>query len=153
MHSACGLARDHERQIASLVAVLEHERARVGAFPLEAAASGLMAVADRLRLAAQPRCAVVTNPSPRRRRLGEQPRDDRHGARRRGLRSHIQASAVTRDVNVIAYSAKPDVGDAPFARWFVDVLQKPAAPDAIVVAVERSVEGSRIKKAVPTSVL
>jgi CheY-like chemotaxis protein len=65
----------------------------------------------------------------------------------------IQASAVTRDVNVIAYTAKPDVGDASFSRWFVDVLQKAAAPDAIVAAVERSVEGSRTRKAVPTSVL
>jgi CheY-like chemotaxis protein len=55
----------------------------------------------------------------------------------------IRASAVTRDVKVIAYTAKPDIRDAAFARWFVDVLRKPAAPDAIVAAVQRSVDGSR----------
>ncbi len=65
----------------------------------------------------------------------------------------LQASAITRDVSVIAYTAIPDVRDGPFARWFVDVLQKPAAPDAIVAAVERSVEASRTRKTVPTSML
>jgi len=43
-------ARDHERHLASLVAALEHERARVGASPIEAAAVGSLALADRLRL-------------------------------------------------------------------------------------------------------
>jgi DNA-binding NtrC family response regulator len=56
-------------------------------------------------------------------------------------------------VNVIAYTAMSDARDAAFARWFVDVLRKPAAPDAIVAAVERSVEASRTRKAVPTSML
>jgi len=36
-------ARDHERHLASLVAALEHERARVGASPIEAAAVGSLA--------------------------------------------------------------------------------------------------------------
>jgi CheY-like chemotaxis protein len=49
----------------------------------------------------------------------------------------IQASADTRHVKVIAYTAKPDAHGAPFARWFADILRKPAAPDAIVAAVER----------------
>jgi CheY-like chemotaxis protein len=55
----------------------------------------------------------------------------------------IGASAVTRDIKVIAYTAKVDVHEAAFARWFVDVLQKPAAPDLIVTAVQRWVNGSR----------
>jgi CheY-like chemotaxis protein len=59
----------------------------------------------------------------------------------------IQASVDTRHVKVIAYTAKPDVHSAPFARWFVDILRKPAAPDAILAAVERSVEASRAQRA------
>ena len=59
----------------------------------------------------------------------------------------IQASADTRHVKVIAYTAKPDVHSAPFARWFVDILRKPAGPDAIVAAVERSIGASYAQRA------
>jgi len=201
-------ARDHERQLASLVAALEHERARVGASPIEAAAVGSLALADRLRLNAGEHRQLaetlltrligpVSNGA-----LSSRIRvlvvDDSDSGRETtatvleeagfeaitatnglegvivthyaqplvvlmdvtmpvldGLEAArlIQASAVTRDVNVIAYTAMPDVRDAAFARWFVDVLQKPAAPDAIVAAVERSVVASRTRKPVPTSML
>ena len=201
-------ARDHEQQLSSLVAVLEHERARVGASPVEAAGAGLLALADRLRLAAGEHRQLVETllsrligpvshgalPS----RIRVLVVDDSDSSRETtatileeagfdamtatnglegvivahyarplvvlmdvtmpvldGLEAArlIQASAVTRDVNVIAYTAMPDGRDAPFPRWFVDVLQKPAAPEAIVAAVERSVEASRARKAVPTSML
>ena len=194
-------ARDHERQLASLVAVLEHER-------VEAAAVGPLALADRLRLAAGEHRQlaetlltrligpVINGAVPSRIRVLVV--DDSDSSRETtatileeagfeaitatnglegvivahyahplvvlmdvtmpvldGLEAArlIQASAVTRDMNVIAYTAAPDVRNAPWARWFVDVLQKPAAPDAIVAAVERSVEASRSRKAVPTSML
>jgi CheY-like chemotaxis protein len=51
----------------------------------------------------------------------------------------LRASAETRHIKVIAYTAKPDVHDPPFSRWFADILRKPAAPDVIVAVVERSV--------------
>jgi CheY-like chemotaxis protein len=198
-------ARDHEQQLASFLAIVEDERARVGAPPLEAPA-GLLA--DRLRLAAGEHRQLaetlltrligpVSNaalPS----RIRVLVVDDSDSSREttatileeagfdaitaaNGLEGVIvahyanplvvlmdvtmpvldgleaarllQASGVTRDVNVIAYTGKLDARDAPFARFFVDVLQKPAAPDAIVAAVERSVEASRTRKAVPTSML
>ena len=55
----------------------------------------------------------------------------------------LRASDVTRDVDVIAYTAEPDVRDSVFARWFFDILQKPAAPDGIIAAVQRCVDGRR----------
>lgn len=48
----------------------------------------------------------------------------------------LKASQATHDINVIAYTAKMNVDDAP-GRLFVDVLQKPATPDAIIALVQR----------------
>lgn len=59
----------------------------------------------------------------------------------------IQASADTRHVKVIAYTAKPDAHGAPFSRWFADILRKPATPDAIIAAVERFGGASRAQRA------
>lgn len=52
----------------------------------------------------------------------------------------LKASAATRDLKVIAHTAKPDFYYGPMARLFVDVLPKPASPDAIVASVQRYVE-------------
>ena len=52
----------------------------------------------------------------------------------------IKASPVTRDMKVIAYTATPDVFQTPWTRWFVDVIRKPASPDAIVSSVQRHAE-------------
>ena len=49
----------------------------------------------------------------------------------------LKASAVTQDVNVIAYTARPDFEELAYNQLFVDVLKKPAAPDAILASVER----------------
>ncbi len=66
----------------------------------------------------------------------------------------LRASAVTRDVRVIAYTAKSDVRDSPSAKRFVDILQKPAAPEVIIAAVQRCVD-SHFSNSVgaPTSTL
>ncbi len=52
----------------------------------------------------------------------------------------IKASPVTRDMKVIAYTATPDVFETPWTRWFVDVIPKPASPEAIVSSVQRYAE-------------
>ena len=49
----------------------------------------------------------------------------------------LKASRVTQDINVIAYTAKMNIDDAPMTRLFVDVLQKPASPETIVGLVQR----------------
>lgn len=49
----------------------------------------------------------------------------------------LKASRVTQDINVIAYTAKMNMDDAPMTRLFVDVLQKPASPETIVGLVQR----------------
>ena len=54
----------------------------------------------------------------------------------------LKASEVTQDISVIAYTAKMNIPEAPLARLFVDVLMKPASPEAIVAAVHRSAFGS-----------
>lgn len=51
----------------------------------------------------------------------------------------LNTSEVTRDLRVIAYTAKPDLHEGPFTRWFSDILKKPATPDAIVASVRRFV--------------
>ena len=51
----------------------------------------------------------------------------------------LKASTATRDLQLIAYTAKPDFYDAPLRRLFVDVLPKPSNPDAIVASVRRLV--------------
>ena len=51
----------------------------------------------------------------------------------------IRASAATQDLKVIAYTARPDLFDGVVAKWFVDVILKPATPDAIVALVRRVV--------------
>ena len=52
----------------------------------------------------------------------------------------IKASPVTRDMKVIAYTATADVFETPWTRWFVDVIPKPASPEAIVSSVQRYAE-------------
>jgi CheY-like chemotaxis protein len=47
----------------------------------------------------------------------------------------LKASAATRSLNVIAYTAKPDFYEGPITRLFVGVLPKPASPEAIVSKV------------------
>jgi CheY-like chemotaxis protein len=49
----------------------------------------------------------------------------------------IKASAETRHMNILAHTAKPDFYEGPLRRLFVDVLSKPTAPEALVVAVRR----------------
>jgi two-component system, cell cycle response regulator DivK len=49
----------------------------------------------------------------------------------------LRASAVTRHLNVIAYTARADAYDGQLALLFTDVLSKPATPEAIVAVVER----------------
>jgi two-component system cell cycle response regulator DivK len=51
----------------------------------------------------------------------------------------IRASAATQDLKVIAYTARPDLFDGAVAKSFVDVILKPANPDAIVALVRRVV--------------
>jgi CheY-like chemotaxis protein len=49
----------------------------------------------------------------------------------------LKASQVTHDINVIAYTAKLNVDDAPATNVFADILRKPASPEAIVGVVQR----------------
>ena len=51
----------------------------------------------------------------------------------------IRASAATQDLKVIAYTARPDLFDGAVTKWFVDVILKPASPEAIVALVRRVV--------------
>ena len=52
----------------------------------------------------------------------------------------IKASAETRHLNILAHTAKPGFYEGPLTRLFVDVLTKPTAPEALVVAVRRFAE-------------
>ena len=49
----------------------------------------------------------------------------------------LKASTVTHGVNVIAYTAKPEFYEPPFTGLFVDVVKKPATPEAILASVQR----------------
>ena len=49
----------------------------------------------------------------------------------------LKASPVTRRVNVLAYTAKPDFYDGPMQRLFADVLPKPAHAQVITERVRR----------------
>lgn len=49
----------------------------------------------------------------------------------------LKASEVTHDMNVIAYTAKPEFYEPPFTKFFVDVLKKPSPPEAILASVRR----------------
>jgi CheY-like chemotaxis protein len=49
----------------------------------------------------------------------------------------IKASAGTRHMNILAYTAKPEVCEGELGQLFVDVLPKPTTPEALVVAVRR----------------
>jgi CheY-like chemotaxis protein len=51
----------------------------------------------------------------------------------------LQASDVTRDLKVIAYTATPDLCNGPLAGLFVDVLAKPVDPEAIIASVRRHI--------------
>lgn len=51
----------------------------------------------------------------------------------------LKASTATRDLRVIAYTAKPDFYEERLAGLFVDVLSKPFDPDAIIALVRRCV--------------
>lgn len=54
----------------------------------------------------------------------------------------IKASAETRHMNILAHTAKPGFYEGPLTRLFVDVLPKPTAPEALVVAVRRFAEAA-----------
>jgi CheY-like chemotaxis protein len=58
----------------------------------------------------------------------------------------LKASPVTRDIHVLAYTAKPDFCDGPLRELFIDVLIKPAHPDAIAQRVRRAVDGSNRRR-------
>ena len=49
----------------------------------------------------------------------------------------IKASAGTRHMNILAYTAKPEVCEGELGQLFVDVLPKPTTPEALVGAVRR----------------
>ena len=49
----------------------------------------------------------------------------------------LKASRVTQGINVIAYTAKMNLDDAPMTRLFAGVLLKPASPETIVGLVQR----------------
>jgi CheY-like chemotaxis protein len=51
----------------------------------------------------------------------------------------LKLSAPTRRLNLIAYTATPDSIDGRYRELFVEVLQKPSHPQAIVEAVKRHV--------------
>lgn len=52
----------------------------------------------------------------------------------------LKASAATRHLKIVAYTAKPEFCEGPLARLFVDVLRKPTTPGEIAAAVRRFVE-------------
>lgn len=54
----------------------------------------------------------------------------------------IRASSATQDLKVIAYTARPDLFDGPFTKWFADVILKPASPEAIVQLVRKVVDSA-----------
>ncbi len=56
----------------------------------------------------------------------------------------IRASAATQDLKVIAYTARPDLFDDAVAKWFADVILKPASPEAIVALVHRLNASGRV---------
>jgi len=49
----------------------------------------------------------------------------------------LKASGATRNVTVVAYTAKMNVAETPDERLFASVLQKPASPETIVATVQR----------------
>jgi CheY-like chemotaxis protein len=49
----------------------------------------------------------------------------------------LKASSVTRHLNVIAYTAKPDAIEGPLARFFAHVLRKPTKPELIAASVRQ----------------
>jgi CheY-like chemotaxis protein len=49
----------------------------------------------------------------------------------------LKASQVTQDISVIAYTAKMNLDDTPLESPFVEVLRKPASPEAMVGLVQR----------------
>jgi CheY-like chemotaxis protein len=51
----------------------------------------------------------------------------------------LRESPLTQALNVIAFTARPDVHERAVARSFSDILPKPAMPEAIVAAVRRFV--------------
>jgi len=51
----------------------------------------------------------------------------------------IRESSATQDLKMIAYTATPDLFDGTVTKWFVDVIFKPANPEAIVALVQRVV--------------
>jgi CheY-like chemotaxis protein len=54
----------------------------------------------------------------------------------------LKASAATRSVKVIAYTANPEFYEGPLTRLFVGVLGKPASPETILAKVRESVQAS-----------
>jgi CheY-like chemotaxis protein len=54
----------------------------------------------------------------------------------------LKASPVTRDIQVLAYTANPGFYDGPLRQLFTQVLSKPAHPDAIAQLVLQTIHGS-----------
>jgi CheY-like chemotaxis protein len=50
----------------------------------------------------------------------------------------IRTSPATQDLKVIAYTARPDLLDGAIAKWFADVILKPASPEIIISLVRRA---------------
>jgi CheY-like chemotaxis protein len=51
----------------------------------------------------------------------------------------LKASTATCDLQMIAYTAKPEFYDGPVTGLFMGVLSKPSSPDAIVASVRRCI--------------
>ena len=49
----------------------------------------------------------------------------------------LKASTVTKHLNVIAYTARPDSIEGPLARFFAHVLAKPTEPELLVTSVRQ----------------
>ncbi len=56
----------------------------------------------------------------------------------------LRASLLTRNLKVIAFTARPDIYEESLARSFADVLTKPAAPETIITTVQRCVSPDRV---------
>jgi CheY-like chemotaxis protein len=49
----------------------------------------------------------------------------------------LKSSPATQDINVIAYTARPDFYQPPFTKFFVEVLPKPSPPEKVLASVQR----------------
>ena len=56
----------------------------------------------------------------------------------------LRASLLTRNLKVIAFTARPDIYEESVARAFAGILTKPAAPETIITTVQRCVGADRL---------